>query len=274
MIKAVQIQTNDACNSKCIMCPYSEIKHNGKMSDDLFKKIIDNIKSSDIISDDVEVLPFLQNEPLLDDDIFNKIDYIKQNLPNAKISLFTNGILCDKFFKQLAFTDAKILISIYGFNTSTFNRVTGLNISEEKYINMIRTIKKLLSLNSNIRYETSWKDNYTMRTYTSRAGFLNDDKILHTEVSGCKWNRGETWPSILSDGSMILCCMDWRRETVLGNVNDNTIEEILENNKHIFNQINGSKSQHNFICKRCEQAIGDGRNRLIKLDDFYDRRYK
>jgi sulfatase maturation enzyme AslB (radical SAM superfamily) len=43
-ISHIQIQTIDACNSACLMCPYKSIEHSGKsIDDDLYMRIIKQI---------------------------------------------------------------------------------------------------------------------------------------------------------------------------------------------------------------------------------------
>ena len=63
---------------------------------------------------------------------------------------------------------------------------------------------------------------------------------------------------ILFDGVVVLCCMDWRREVVLGNVKDKSIEEIWNSPYYleVEDWIRGkSNPPPNFLCLRCEEAI-------------------
>ena len=88
-----QIQTVNQCNGSCLMCPNKKIKSKKpeKMSDELFKKIIQEIVKE---SKTTLVLLYLQNEPLIDDELFQKIKLIKK-LSNGVIatSFITNGVL-------------------------------------------------------------------------------------------------------------------------------------------------------------------------------------
>jgi MoaA/NifB/PqqE/SkfB family radical SAM enzyme len=73
----VQIQTNSACNGKCLFCPYTQVSKRlpqGKMETALLHKIIDELSSFPSF---VEVLFELHNEPLLDNRTFQFIKYVK-----------------------------------------------------------------------------------------------------------------------------------------------------------------------------------------------------
>ena len=71
-----QIQTINLCNGSCIMCPNSTVteKKPFYMTDQLFNKIIHEIVTESKIS---LVMFFLQNEPLMDPKIAQKIKLAK-----------------------------------------------------------------------------------------------------------------------------------------------------------------------------------------------------
>src|SRR4030042_6384200 len=65
----IQIQTNSFCNGKCRFCPYQGSWHQknpGEMSWENYRKIIQNLKQLKI----AKFCPYLENEPLLDKEIF------------------------------------------------------------------------------------------------------------------------------------------------------------------------------------------------------------
>ena len=73
----IQIQTVNNCNGSCFMCPNSKIKNKKVevMSDKLFKKIISEIVSE--AKSKTMIFMYLQNEPLIDENLFKKIRLIK-----------------------------------------------------------------------------------------------------------------------------------------------------------------------------------------------------
>ena len=72
----IQIQTINACNGSCLMCPNSQIKKQKieTMSEELFNKIIREIIGENSRLRYVDL--YLQNEPLMDKDIFKKSDCV------------------------------------------------------------------------------------------------------------------------------------------------------------------------------------------------------
>lgn len=67
--------------------------------------------------------------------------------------------------------------------------------------------------------------------------------------------RIKEWLHILYDGDVILCCMDYHKETVMGNVTDfDLLEELLASPRFlgIRNKSLGlAESEEGFICRRC-----------------------
>src|SRR3989344_5419123 len=90
----IEVGTNSVCNGLCRICPYTSVRNNlpkERMSDELFKKIIDECSNHKV----GYISPFLFNEPLTDPKIFDKINYIAFKIPNAKIIVATNAGLLD-----------------------------------------------------------------------------------------------------------------------------------------------------------------------------------
>jgi MoaA/NifB/PqqE/SkfB family radical SAM enzyme len=102
--------------------------------------------------------------------------------------------------------------------------------------------------------------------YHDRAGSIRIDgtpdknlrKLLGKLKPDC-W-RIKEWLHILYDGDIILCCMDYHKETAMGNVNDfKSLEELLKSEPflEIQNQALGTAtSEKNFICRRCLSPRG------------------
>ena len=67
----MQIQTVSACNANCYFCPYVGSWHKqnpGKMEDDVFVKIVDQLAKYQI----KKFCPYLENEPFLDKKLFDR----------------------------------------------------------------------------------------------------------------------------------------------------------------------------------------------------------
>ena len=88
-LTSVSIETNSACNRKCQYCPNARhVRPPGKLSDDLFFKIVKDLKNMDFCGD----LGFsFFNEPLLDKRLPELMDYAKKSIPRLRLYLNTNG---------------------------------------------------------------------------------------------------------------------------------------------------------------------------------------
>ena len=65
-------------------CPYGETyqtQPRGRMEIDLFRRIVDEAAEHDVH----RISPYLMNEPLMDRDMFEKIQYINQKMPRCKV---------------------------------------------------------------------------------------------------------------------------------------------------------------------------------------------
>jgi radical SAM protein with 4Fe4S-binding SPASM domain len=113
-----------------------------------------------------------------------------------------------------------------------------------------------LSKYINIRYWNAWNDN-ALYDFSSRAGLMKKVE-LKDGVLGCAWDRPYNWLHILSNGDIVLCCQDWKRETLCGNILQNKLQDILTSKRYndIMQKSVGKKeSDANFICKRCKLNV-------------------
>ncbi len=111
----IEIETINRCNGLCLdcSCNRSSDKRKFKLMDHaLFTNIIDQL--SELNFNGVLRL-FSNNEPLLDKRIYDLVKYAKTTVPNAKVSLTTNGTLLtlNNFQKLIADLDS-LIIDCYG----------------------------------------------------------------------------------------------------------------------------------------------------------------
>lgn len=88
--RLVAVETTNRCNAKCSFCPnHSLARDRATMSDELFEKIIDDLKEFPLKA----IEPFLNGEPLMDPKIIERMAHINRHLPDTKLRLYTNGYL-------------------------------------------------------------------------------------------------------------------------------------------------------------------------------------
>lgn len=277
--KKVIIETSVNCNSNCIMCPNHKIKRiNRDMDNDLFNKIIDQCVGKDV----EEIHPFMHGEPFIVTDIFDKMQYINDKLPNTKIVLFTNAGLLDedKSKKLLKIKNIEsITFSIDAFTEDTYKRIRRnmdfnqvktnilkfleLNKSSE---NPIKTCVSMTISNYNeneyIDYHNYWKDKVD---YIDGHRCTGRNKEIETFGDIANISHFKQIPCsilfntmcITTDGDVTMCCEDFTPLVKLGNVFETSIEQVWNSSR--FNEIRQKHIVHKRyeldVCKDCNVCM-------------------
>ena len=277
--KVIEFQLHNMCNANCIICPYSEIKEKkGFMDELLFEKIINEVGDKKIL-----LIPYLNNEPFLDFNYVDKLMKINKHCPNAQIEISTNlSKVNDEMISKLNEIHIyEMRISFFGYSKKCYeDLMPGLDY-EKSWDNLKKLLesdlkKKIPKLsvtmiehdmveeNDYLNMEELCKNNgidFNRWGYLDRAG--NNTKFsckIHKEnIIGCEQNRPLERMHILYDGTVILCCQDWRREVVMGDIKENTIREIWDGEKYqkIRSLIYGRNKDCVELCKHCKLAISN-----------------
>lgn len=141
----VQIQTVSACNATCKFCPYQKSwqqQNPGRMSWETYEQIIQNLKGYKI----GKFCPYLENEPLLDKELFEKIEYAVENLDIEWVEVSTNLFTLNKeILKKIKRIFPKIpheiWISFHGASKESYEDIMGLKF--EKTLNNVLQLVKL-----------------------------------------------------------------------------------------------------------------------------------
>ena len=258
MIKYLKIQTNMACNAKCLFCPLETLKRKkGRMDSKFVFKIIDEAMELGY-----EIICYFLGEPLLESRLFQFFDYIQQK--GGKQELFTNASLItpEVAGKLGKYQYSRFVISFHGGNKESYERVTKLNFEKTVF-----NIKHLLALNKIPNYLISMKA--CKENKESVEDFKKLWKGYNISVSNAldfvgKFGTGKggikkcpvlNMPCVFWDGKMPLCCLDVEGEIILGDLKKQSLKEILSgpiyqkylnlNEKRKLNEI--------FPCKRCNR---------------------
>lgn len=267
-MQAIQIQTIDACNSKCIKCPHSKLPHTKrKIDDDVFVKIITELKLH--FKGDIGIDLWLQNEPLMDDSLYKRAQFIRKVIPKSRLNISTNCLLLPKYkneiIKHIDFAGLKL----FGWDAESYNLVHRTDITQKYYNEMRDAITEVINEKKldaacqiwnkeGIKPEDLGNPMIWHDLRYSRAGFLNGNKIKRERLEGCLRDKHKYF-NFLHDGTLILCCMDYIRESVIGNIKHQSLSEIINSNlyKNMLAKVEGKiESAKDFICKKCELAKG------------------
>jgi radical SAM protein with 4Fe4S-binding SPASM domain len=247
----IQLQLHNNCNLNCNICPYPGInnKRNNYMKDSDLRRILEEISAW---KHPFTLCLMLQNEPLLDPDLPEKIHQCKKELPKqARLILVTNGsLLTSEGLKQLMGAGLDLLdISVNSLmmplkedGMQGFRKIGFLDFIRKAGLDTFRDRVKI--------FTTCYKENRDQipgilhicekSDLAFHMSIANDriQKIIHTDqffemdcYSTCL--RPCYSLPILTDLDVITCCHDWEHQFTLGNIREKGIEELWNSNKYI-----------------------------------------
>ncbi|MEK6874968.1 MAG: SPASM domain-containing protein [Nanoarchaeota archaeon] len=93
-------------------------------------------------------------------------------------------------------------------------------------------------------------------TKISRGGLIETPHVSKPRINGCKYNRERDWLHILHTGEVVLCCMDWYRQHVLGDLSKESIQAVWNSERYrAIRERTRESSDPNFICNKCEWSV-------------------
>ncbi len=279
----IQVQTKYGCNARCVFCPMGreENQLHGRMDDATFQRIVD-----EAIENNVKVLsPYLQNDPLVDRKIHERIAYIRERrgkkiLPKTK--LITNGGLLteERSYNLIRSGLEYIVFSVHGVDAGVYERL----MNGPRFERTIENIDTFLRLKRELRSRTPKVQVWAVRTneidrqLAEIKAFWSDrgvrlkirelDNRAHPEITDNTdlVSESEEWKYatyctipfwrawILWNGDVVLCCVDWERKHVFGNIHEASIREIW--NSEPYRQYRERMRKNDFAGTLCENCKG------------------
>ena len=243
----VHLETIALCNAKCGFCPYETMERQGvKMSDDLIVKILNDLRD---IPPNVpfSINPYKVSEPFLEPRLFDILEAIIHNIPNAKIGFITNASpLTEKKIKLLSEIDPS-RFTPFKVSLNTLDPVEYESIMK---IPLEKTLKRLDVLHTyvskgifkprvditrvanDIKSDTQFIAQVKSR-YPNFNVYINhrNDWIGKVELENAKTQIPNVpcrrWfdLSITATGQVAMCCMDSEAQYPKGDVNHQRIEK-------------------------------------------------
>lgn len=234
------------------MCPVPFMKRERKFMDiGLYKKIIDNVG----VTYDKNIAPFLNGEALLNPNILAYIEYTKARLPKAKIILYTNGVLIDKFQDKILKEDLldSITFSFNGGDKSSYERVMP-GLSFAKVLNNIHNFIKarndlgktkprvcisMVVVDENKSSINKFKDEFKdadevgiHRFFNFALGYVGKKNRLWYFLNKQNYcQRIGAAMTILADGKVSICCFDYEGKEIIGDASKESLMDIWNGNK-------------------------------------------
>lgn len=271
---SLEITSRVGCKNMCKYCPqnkiiarYKNISNKIEMDFNTYKKCIDKVPKN------IRIDFSGMSEPWLSGNCTKMLLYA-YNTGHKKIAVFTTcvGMSLDDvekiktipfevFCVHLVDKDHNTRIK---FNKNYFELINLINISKInnlEYMTMGKPHPKLKKLLG---------ERIISKEMVSRAGNLNNfPKIYKEGKIVCSFPQ---WPNrniLLPNGDVLLCCMDYGMEYILGNLNSLSYKGLFRSQvyRNVVKRINNEK-YGDVICRHCELAVND--YRLSTLDQIIE----
>lgn len=218
----IEISESGTCNRKCSFCPRSAPD---------FKDIKEFIPTILIEKLSLELSEFDYSgiflfsgfvEPMLDKNIYNLVNIVRNNLKNAKIEMVTNGdVLNESRIKKLFSSGlSTLLISIYD----------GKKEAEDMNLLMIKSGIKSSQYKIRHRY-LSESDDFGI-TLSNRSGMMENAEFKIPSLSE-PLNKPCYYPHytffVDYTGEVLICSHDWGKKLVVGNIKNEKFLDIWTN---------------------------------------------
>ncbi|MBO4473673.1 MAG: SPASM domain-containing protein [Clostridiales bacterium] len=235
----VSIETFNRCNGTCSFCPVNRninpLKPQ-KMTEDLFIHILENLKEMEFKG---RLALYANNEPLLDDRIYDFAVMARSYVPDAFIYFFTNGTLLDlEKCRLLAKSLDRIVIDNYDDDLTLHDNI----------IPIAEACKSDQDLDKKVEIHLR-KQNEVLSSRGGQAPNVTK-KVRRTFPCVAPFNEFTIHP----DGRVSICCDDALGKMTYWNVAEMRIEEIWHSDKYkeIRNKIICGHISDLEICRYCD----------------------
>lgn len=241
----VSIETVNRCNGECEFCPANKNTDTRKpelMSEKLFYKILSELE--DMNYKGIFCLN-INNEPLLDNRCVSFAKTIRERFPENYIVIYTNGtLLSDENLSVLLENVSEVYIDNYSEDLKIIPQIKDVLLRKWKLVIESKVLVRLVCV-------------------TPKAKMLNRGGIAPNQAvkpdEGYLFNHpcGRVfWElCITPNGDVIACCHDVRSRIVLGNVKEQSIEEVWNGERYcrLRKMMLENKRSEIEMCNVCDQ---------------------
>ncbi len=274
-LSTVSVELHSQCNLKCSMCSHhTNPRKPHMMSVDHFKTILDKLADTPI-----KKLAFNMGEPFMNRYIYRMISYAKRK--DFFVYISTNGaLLKEEDLGKILKTGVDALkFSIEGYSPEVYESIRRGSNFDRVFRNVVRMkelrdragsklytwIHTILTQKNPdivefLKFWGPYCDEVEYSGLTDHIGLV-DNKDLSLSPT---WKPRKSCPQvkpfqevdILSNGDMVLCCVDFHGRCVLGNLLEQSFQEIWtsEKMKNIRRKAYGDRLDELSPCRDCAQA--------------------
>jgi MoaA/NifB/PqqE/SkfB family radical SAM enzyme len=263
----VRLETTNACNARCIICPHRDMQRPiTTMGDDLYRRLIDECAAAGCR--EVHLHNF--GEPLLDKRIEERIAYAKQK-GIRRVKIFCNGSLlnADRARKLIESGLDEIKISMDGAGREEFERIRTPLKYDAVVQNVVALVKLRNAMQAKLRVRVA-----CCSTTDKEATMQALEKVVDKFAFGKIHNWGGQTPAgkrirkpcsrlwrtftVLAGGEVALCCLDYDGQRILGRVdNGHSIREVWNGPMYReVRRLHRTAEQHEIpLCANCTKAF-------------------
>ncbi|MCB2313237.1 radical SAM protein [Clostridium tagluense] len=298
------IETTSICPYKCKMCPKNTndlIRVENEMNFQLFKKIVDQLRQNEVTlhlfgdpffdSDIYRKISYLNEKGIVPSFSTNltsttKIDFEKvKNININYLTISIDAIDVELFSKIRGEIDKKLFVNSFDKLNELIKissetkcikhfilQMIDLNVNAEH----IHLIKEIVSKHNNCSFfQKQFISFPTMENleFHSENVFEGGEKLFIYQILGkhfpfkCikPWQKSEM--GVLSDGSIVPCCLAFNSTFDIGNLNKNSLENIQNSiDLKKFRYKIWNKEDVGEVCNKCTQFKTKIKHKLIPIE--------
>lgn len=274
----VFIENTNLCNSNCVVCPHYKMRREqGIMGWNLYKKIIDQCREINV--ENISLHGF--GEPFIDKGFIKKLAYAKAagfkhvgtstngSLLNKKISDQLVNLKLDEINFSLDASSRKVYEQVrkgLPYDKVMDNVYELIDIRDKLKKNKPKIIVDFIETKYNQQekndFVNKWSkivDSVNITTLHSWGGKFKDKagkNPFHFRSNGPKDPCRFLWTDMYVnwDGKVTACCQDFESELVIGNISQNSVDEIWKGEK--LNNLRKlhleGRADEISLCRKCD----------------------
>lgn len=239
LFKVILIETRNTCTRKCWFCKFGQERKDEavvEMEWSVIERIVYNLQDLNYSG---RISWYGTNEPLLEKRILKILQFTRSRCPQAFLSFITNGDLLDAgLYRSLRSSGLDALgVSIY--DDKTFEKVK--RIQDERLVMIeMRPMRpgRLENRAGNVKRNPQFFEVYQQRFENRSCGRPFSMMMLNPK------------------GQVVLCCSDMYGDVIMGDVTEQRLEEIWNND--LFRHYRTTLAEHGRktlkLCQSCSYS--------------------
>jgi radical SAM protein with 4Fe4S-binding SPASM domain len=290
----LSIEFTSICNAKCIMCPHVEMERvKENMPFEILEKVVQDCKGKSL----KKVNLFWLGDSFCHREILDYLRYVRKELKGVKLYISTNASLLSEK-RTRAIIDENLIdvinFDIDGFKKETYEKIR-LSLKFDKVVQNVRffaeyrkeqkkkkpqTRVTIINMKPNtyeiddfVKYWSPLVDKVDVNKYNTWLGTQQDlnvgESLEKSQQGGFDFACTHPWDELVigADGRAGLCCLDYELEAEVGDVMQNSIEEIWQSKQMNWYRDKMLKNEYDEIdvCKNCNAYIYQQNTTWAKL---------